>query len=290
MSDSPQASVVVTAAVITNALTIDVEDYFQVSAFAPYIDRADWDNCLCRVERNVARILAMLDEHGVKATFFTLGWIAERYPAIVRDIVAGGHELASHGYGHQRASDLEPKAFFEDIHSAKVLLEGLGGREVKGYRAPSFSIGASNRDWAFESLARAGYRYSSSVYPVKHDHYGMPDAPRFAHIVHPPLIEVPPTTVRAFDCNWPASGGGYFRLMPYALSRHMISRVNRRDGEAAVFYFHPWEIDAAQPRVPGIDAKTRFRHYVNIGRMESRLNRLLKDFRWGRMDSIFLAS
>ena len=290
MSDSPQASVVVTAAVITNALTIDVEDYFQVSAFAPYIDRADWDNCLCRVERNVARILAMLDEHGVKATFFTLGWIAERYPAIVRDIVAGGHELASHGYGHQRASDLEPKAFFEDIHSAKVLLESLAGREVKGYRAPSFSIGASNRDWAFECLARAGYRYSSSVYPVKHDHYGMPDAPRFAHIVHPPLIEVPPTTVRAFDRNWPASGGGYFRLMPYALSRHLISRVNRRDGESAVFYFHPWEIDAAQPRVPGIDAKTRFRHYVNIGRMESRLNRLLKDFRWGRMDSIFLAS
>ena len=290
MSDSPQASVVVTAAVITNALTIDVEDYFQVSAFAPYIDRADWDNCLCRVERNVARILAMLDEHGVKATFFTLGWIAERYPAIVRDIVAGGHELASHGYGHQRASDLEPQAFFEDIHSAKVLLESLGGREVKGYRAPSFSIGASNRDWAFECLARAGYRYSSSVYPVRHDHYGMPDAPRFAHIVHPLLIEVPPTTVRAFDRNWPASGGGYFRLMPYALSRHLISRVNRRDGESAVFYFHPWEIDAAQPRVPGIDAKTRFRHYVNIGRMESRLNRLLKDFRWGRMDSIFLAS
>ncbi|MBK7768787.1 MAG: DUF3473 domain-containing protein [Sulfuritalea sp.] len=290
MSGRPQADVVVKAAVITNALTIDVEDYFQVSAFAPYIDRADWDTCVCRVERNIARILAMLDEHDVKATFFTLGWIAERYPAIVRDIVAGGHELASHGYGHQRASDLEPQAFFEDIHSAKVLLEGLGGREVKGYRAPSFSIGASNRDWAFECLARAGYRYSSSVYPVKHDHYGMPDAPRFAHIVHPPLIEVPPTTVRAFDRNWPASGGGYFRLMPYALSRHLISRVNRRDGESAVFYFHPWEIDAAQPRVPGIDAKTRFRHYVNIHCMESRLNRLLKDFRWGRMDSIFLAS
>ncbi len=290
MSGRPQADVVAKAAVITNALTIDVEDYFQVSAFARYIDRADWDTCVCRVERNVARILAMLDAHGVKATFFTLGWIAERYPAIVRDIVAGGHELASHGYGHQRASDLEPKTFFEDIHSAKVLLESLGGREVKGYRAPSFSIGASNRDWAFECLARAGYRYSSSVYPVRHDHYGMPDAPRFAHVVHAPLIEVPPTTVRAFDRNWPASGGGYFRLMPYALSRHLISRVNRRDGESAVFYFHPWEIDAAQPRVPGIDAKTRFRHYVNLGCMESRLNRLLKDFRWGRMDNIFLAS
>ena len=274
---------------ITNALTIDVEDYFQVSAFAPYIDRADWDTCVCRVERNVARILAMLDEHEVKATFFTLGWIAERYPAIVRDIVAGGHELASHGYGHQRASDLEPEAFFQDIHSAKVLLESLGGTVVNGYRAPSFSIGASNRDWAFECLARAGYRYSSSVYPVRHDHYGMPDAPRFAHVVHPALIEIPPTTVRAFDRNWPASGGGYFRLMPYALSRHLISRVNRRDGESAVFYFHPWEIDPGQPRVPGIDAKTRFRHYVNIRLMENRLHRLLKDFRWGRMDNIFLA-
>ena len=274
---------------ITNALTIDVEDYFQVSAFAPYIDRADWDTCVCRVERNVARILAMLDEHEVKATFFTLGWIAERYPAIVRDIVAGGHELASHGYGHQRASDLQPEAFFEDIHSAKVLLESLGGTVVNGYRAPSFSIGASNRDWAFECLARAGYRYSSSVYPVRHDHYGMPDAPRFAHVVHPALIEIPPTTVRAFDRNWPASGGGYFRLMPYALSRHLISRVNRRDGESAVFYFHPWEIDPGQPRVPGIDAKTRFRHYVNIRLMENRLHRLLKDFRWGRMDNIFLA-
>ncbi len=273
---------------ITNALTIDVEDYFQVSAFAPHIDRADWDSCECRVERNVARILAMLEEHGVKATFFTLGWIAERYPGVVRDIVAGGHELASHGYGHQRASDLKPDSFSEDIRSAKALLEDLGGTEVKGYRAPSFSIGAHNRHWAFECLARAGYRYSSSVYPVKHDHYGMPDAPRFAHVSHAPLLEVPPTTVRAFNRNWPASGGGYFRLMPYILSRHLITRVNRRDGEAAVFYFHPWEIDVAQPRVAGINAKTRFRHYVNIHRMEKRLVRLLKDFRWGRMDSIFL--
>jgi polysaccharide deacetylase family protein (PEP-CTERM system associated) len=274
---------------ITNALTIDVEDYFQVSAFAPHIDRADWDSCECRVERNVARILAMLEEHGVKATFFTLGWIAERYPGVVRDIVSGGHELASHGYGHQRASDLTPDAFSEDIRSAKVLLEDLGGTEVKGYRAPSFSIGAHNRHWAFECLARAGYRYSSSVYPVKHDHYGMPDAPRFAHVSHAPLLEVPPTTVRAFNRNWPASGGGYFRLMPYVLSRHLITRVNQRDGEAAVFYFHPWEIDVAQPRVAGINAKTRFRHYVNIHRMEKRLVRLLKDFRWGRMDNIFLA-
>lgn len=272
----------------TNALTIDVEDYFQVSAFAPYIDRSDWDSRECRVERNIGRILELLDRHGVKATFFTLGWIAERYPAIVRDIVAGGHELASHGYGHQRANQLTPEAFFDDIHCAKQILEALAGHEVKGYRAPSFSIDTSNRDWAFDALARAGYRYSSSVYPVRHDHYGMPDAPRFSHKPHPELLEVPPTTVRAFGRNWPASGGGYFRLMPYALSRRLIAHVNRRDGESAVFYFHPWEIDVDQPRIPGINAKTRFRHYVNIHRMEQRLACLLRDFRWGRMDHLFL--
>jgi polysaccharide deacetylase family protein (PEP-CTERM system associated) len=272
----------------TNALTIDVEDYFQVSAFAPYIDRADWDRRECRVERNVGRILALLDTHGVKATFFTLGWIAERYPGLVRDIVSGGHELASHGYGHQRASDLDMPGFFADISRAKHLLEDLSGVAVKGYRAPSFSIGAANRAWAFDSLARAGYRYSSSVYPVRHDHYGMPEAPRFAHAAHAAVLEVPPTTVRLFSRNWPASGGGYFRLMPYALSRRLIEHVNRHENEAAVFYFHPWEIDVDQPRIPGIDAKTRFRHYVNIHRMEKRLARLLQDFRWGRMDSIFL--
>lgn len=272
----------------TNALTIDVEDYFQVSAFAPYIDRDDWSSRECRVERNIARILALLDRHGVQATFFTLGWIAERYPAVVRDILAGGHELASHGYGHQRASDLTPEQFFVDIDRAKRLLEDQSGVAVKGYRAPSFSIDARNRDWAFEALARAGYRYSSSVYPVHHDHYGMPDAPRFRHAPHADVLEVPPTTVRAFNRNWPASGGGYFRLMPYALSRRLIERVNRHDGESAVFYFHPWEIDTGQPRIPGINARTKFRHYVNIHRMEARLARLLQDFRWGRMDRIFL--
>jgi polysaccharide deacetylase family protein (PEP-CTERM system associated) len=272
-----------------NALTIDVEDYFQVSAFAPYIDRGDWDTRECRVERNIARILALLERHGVKATFFTLGWIAERHPGIVRDIVAGGHELASHGYGHERANQLTPETFFADISSAKQILEALSGCEVKGYRAPSFSIDASNRHWAFDALARAGYRYSSSVYPVQHDHYGMPDAPRFSHSPHAAVMEVPPTTVRAFNRNWPASGGGYFRLMPYALSRRLIAHVNHHDGESAIFYFHPWEIDVDQPRIPGINAKTRFRHYVNIHRMEQRLGCLLRDFRWGRMDSIFLA-
>lgn len=273
---------------ITNALTIDVEDYFQVSAFAPYIRRDEWDARECRVEANVDRILAMLERRGTRATFFTLGWVAERYPSLVRRIVAQGHELASHGYGHQRASELTPEAFGEDIRRAKGILEDLGGRPVLGYRAPSFSIGEGNL-WAFDSLAEAGYRYSSSVYPIQHDHYGMPDAPRFAHEVRPGLLEIPVTTLRMMNRNLPSSGGGYFRLLPYALSRWMLRQVNSGDGASAIFYFHPWEIDAGQPRVAGIDAKTRFRHYVNIGRMERRLEQLLADFRWGRMDEIFLA-
>ena len=273
---------------ITNAFTIDVEDYFQVSAFAPYIPRSEWDSRACRVERNVDRILGMLDAHGTKATFFTLGWIAERYPQLVRKIVAGGHELASHGYGHERASDLSEAAFFADIDSSRKLLEDLAGQQVKGYRAPSFSIGERNL-WAFDCLERAGYLYSSSIYPIRHDHYGMPDAPRFAHRVRDGLLEVPVTTATFFDRNWPASGGGYFRLMPYALSRWLVGRVNRQDGQPAIFYFHPWEIDVDQPRIPGINLKTRFRHYLNLHRTETRIQRLLKDFRWGRMDEIFLA-
>jgi polysaccharide deacetylase family protein (PEP-CTERM system associated) len=274
---------------LTNALTIDVEDYFQVSAFAPHIDRNDWDNRECRVEHNIDRILKLLDAEQTKATFFTLGWVAERYPQMVRRIVSEGHELASHGYGHQRASDLTEEAFFHDVSHAKALLEDIGGQAVQGYRAPSFSIGTGNL-WALDTLLRAGYRYSSSIYPVKHDHYGMPDAPRFAHQIRDGLMEVPPTTLRLFNRNLPSSGGGYFRLLPYALSRWMLQQVNQRDAEAAIFYFHPWEIDPGQPRVSGIDMKTRFRHYVNIGRTEQRLTRLLKDFRWGRMDDIFLKS
>lgn len=270
-----------------NALTIDVEDYFQVSAFAPHIPRSDWAIRECRVERNVDCILTMLDKHGTKGTFFTLGWLAERYPAVVRRIVDSGHELASHGYGHERASDQTPESFFADINLAKLILEDLSGHEVKGYRAPSFSIGEKNL-WAFECLERAGYRYSSSIYPIRHDHYGMPNAPRHAHAIGG-LVEIPCTTLRFLNRNWPASGGGYFRLMPYSLSRWMIERINRVDRLPAVFYFHPWEVDTGQPRIPGISAKTRFRHYVNIHRMEQRLNRLLADFTWGRMDELFLA-
>jgi len=272
---------------LRNALTIDVEDYFQVSAFAPYIRRQDWESAECRVERNVNRILDMLAEHQVKATFFTLGWIAERYPQVVRRIVAEEHELASHGYGHERASDLTPQAFNADVTRAKKLLEDLSGVAVRGYRAPSFSIGLGNL-WAFDELSRAGYAYSSSVYPIQHDHYGMPNSPRFAYRLASGLLEVPVTTVRLFERNLPSSGGGYFRLLPYAVSRWLLQRVNRREQESAVFYFHPWEIDVGQPRVPGIDMKTRFRHYVNISRMEHRLQSLLTDFQWGRMDEIFL--
>ena len=276
------------APVITNALTIDVEDYFQVSAFAPHIARGDWDRRECRVERNVETILAMLALREVKATFFTLGWIAERYPQLVRSIVAEGHELASHGYGHERVTDLTPEAFDADIRRAKAILEGLSGNPVIGYRAPSFSIGASNL-WALDILARAGYRYSSSIYPIRHDHYGMPDAPRFAHRTDSGVIEIPPTTLRVLNRNLPSSGGGYFRLLPYAVSRWMLRRVNEVDQQAAVFYFHPWEIDVDQPRIPGVGVKTRFRHYTNIDRMEARLQQLLGDFAWGRMDAIFLA-
>lgn len=272
-----------------NALTIDVEDYFQVSALAPYIRRSEWDLRECRVERNVERILAMLEEKQVKATFFTLGWIAERYPGLVRRIIHGGHELASHGYGHQRACDLTVNDFSADIQRAKKLLEDISGLEVKGYRAPSFSISEGNL-WAFDCLERAGYLYSSSIYPIAHDHYGMPSAPRFVHRVRPGLLELPATTIRFLDRNWPASGGGYFRLLPYAMSRWLMNKVNERDRQPVIFFFHPWEIDAEQPRIAGIDAKTRFRHYVNLRHTEGRLRRLMADFRWGRVDDLFLGA
>lgn len=279
----------VSATPIRNAMTIDVEDYFQVSAFAPYISRSTWPDQPCRVERNVDAILAMLDDHGVHATFFTLGWLAQRYPGLVRRIVAQGHELASHGYDHYRATEQNRTEFLDDITRTKQLLEDIGDVEVKGYRAPSFSIGESNL-WALQCLREAGYHYSSSIYPIRHDHYGMPDAPRFAF--HPDegqgLLEVPVTTIRLLNRTLPIGGGGYFRLLPYALSRWCMRQVNRHDGQACIFYFHPWEIDPGQPRVPGISLKTRFRHYLNLRRMDTRLRSLLKDFQWDRMDRIFL--
>ena len=281
---TPQATTLPNA--LTNALSVDVEDYFQVSALAPHIDRASWDSRPCRVERNVQRLLELFEKRGAQATFFTLGWVAERYPQLVRDIVAGGHELASHGYGHLRASDQTPEEFRQDLLRAKGMLEDIAGRPVIGYRAPSFSIGYSN-PWAFDVLVETGHLYSSSVYPVKHDHYGMPDAPRFPYAARPGFTEIPVTTTRLFGRNLPGGGGGYFRLAPYALSRWALRRVNRLDQRPAIFYFHPWEIDPDQPRVPGTSLKTRFRHYVNLDKTEARLDRLLGDFRWGRVDEVY---
>lgn len=272
---------------IANALSIDVEDYFHVAALAPYIARSDWEHLPCRVEANIETILGLLAEAQAQATFFILGWVAERYPALVRRIAAAGHEIASHGYDHERATHQGRGDFYQDICRAKRLLEEITGVEVGGYRAPSFSIGESSF-WAFDCIAEAGYRYSSSVYPIHHDHYGMPDAPRFPFRPIPELLEIPVSTARVLTVNLPAGGGGYFRLLPYAVSRALIRRVNEIEGRPAVFYLHPWELDAQQPRIPGTSLKARFRHYLNLERMQPRLRRLLQDFAWRRMDRTFL--
>jgi polysaccharide deacetylase family protein (PEP-CTERM system associated) len=283
---STASGAAVERAPIVNALSIDVEDYFQVSAFASAIARSDWDNMDCRVEANVERILALLADARTTATFFTLGWIAERYPSLVRAIADAGHEVASHGFGHERASAQSRSAFLADIRLAKAILEDVTGAEVSGYRAPSFSIGTSN-PWAQDAIAEAGYRYSSSIYPIRHDHYGVPDADRFVHEARPGLLEIPIATVRLAGRNWPAGGGGYFRLLPYCVSRWSIARLNRVEGKPAMFYFHPWEVDPDQPRVQA-SARSRFRHYVNLHRTAPRLARLLRDFRWNRADRVFL--
>ncbi len=274
---------------IRNAMTVDVEDYFQVSAFEKHVDRSQWDNLPCRVEANTDRILHLFADADVKATFFTLGWVAERYPALVQRIVNGGHELASHGYSHVRVTQQQPAEFRADVEKTKTLLEDLGGVAVKGYRAASYSIGADNL-WALDELAEAGYGYSSSIYPVKHDLYGMPEAPRFAFRPRGDtgILEVPITTLRLGGRNLPCGGGGFFRLYPYAVSRWALRRVNQNEGQSGMFYFHPWEIDPGQPRQADLGLKTRFRHYLNLERMESRLQALLRDFDWGRMDHIFL--
>jgi len=271
-----------------NALTIDVEDYFQVEAFFDVIARDDWHRYDCRVEANVDRILALLAESGARATFFTLGWIAERYPGVVRRIIDMGHELASHGWEHRRADSQTRPDFFNDVRRAKAFLEDLGGCEVKGYRAPSFSISRNNL-WALEALAEAGYSYSSSTYPIPHDNYGIPEGPRFAF--HPlpdsPFLEIPVTSLRLLGRNWPCGGGGYFRLLPYDVTALALSRVSR-ERKPCVFYLHPWEIDADQPRISAAPLKSRIRHYLNLKKTEPRLARLLQAFSWRRMDEVFL--
>ena len=282
----PQAHAFKTANPV-NAMSIDVEDYFQVSAFEPFIQRDAWDQWELRVEANTDRARQLFDDAGVKATFFMLGWVAERCPGLIRRIVDGGHELASHGYQHTRVVHQKREEFREDVRRTKGMLEDMSGVEVSGYRAASYSIGSSNL-WALDELQEAGHRYSSSVYPIKHDLFGMPEAPRFAFLTgRDGLLEIPVTTANVGGKNIPCGGGGYFRLLPYTMYRAALRRVNREDQQPGVFYFHPWEIDPDQPRVPGISLKTRFRHYLNLERMAGRLSRLLRDFKWDRMDKVF---
>ena len=280
-----------TARRVVNAMTVDVEEYFQVSAFAHAIGGENWETYESRVEACTDRLLELFAAHAARCTFFTLGWVAERHRTMIRRIVDAGHELASHGYRHERATDQTPEQFRADIRRTKAILEDLGGIDVIGYRAASFSFNSSN-DWVHEILCDEGYRYSSSIYPVRHDHYGVPDAPRFPYMPlgHDRIVEFPLSTVRMFNRNVPCAGGGYFRLLPYALSRWALRRLNDGEARPAVFYLHPWEIDPDQPRQVGLRFKTRFRHYVNLGRMERKLARVLSDFAWDRMDRVLFSA
>ena len=268
-------------------MTIDVEDYFQVEAFASTIERNDWESLPRRVERNTERLLQILSDGGVEATFFVLGWVAERHPDLVRRVVAAGHEVASHGSSHVRVDCQSPEEFRDDIRRSKQVLEDLAGVPVRGYRAPTFSIGGASK-WAHAILAEEGYRYSSSVYPVKHDLYGTPEAPRTPFSPVPGMLEIPLTAVRMLGIAIPASGGGYFRLLPYHLTSGLLNRARRVNRSPAVFYLHPWEIDPEQPRQQSAPWKSRFRHYLNLDRTEPRLRRLLRNFAWTRMDRLFL--
>lgn len=270
-----------------NAMTVDVEDYFQVQAFANHISRETWDAIPRRVERNVDRLLALFADNRTSATFFSLGWIAERHPQMMRRIGEAGHEVASHGYNHTRVHELTREEFRDDIRRTKAIIEEATGKPVLGYRAPTFSLGPRT-PWAYDILAHEGYRYSSSIYPIHHDLYGAATAPRAPFLVASGgLWEIPLTTRRVLRQNFPCAGGGYFRLLPYWLSRQNLRRLNAADAPPCIFYMHPWEIDAEQPVVSGIGAKTRFRHYTNLKAMPGRLQRLLRDFRWGRMDRVF---
>lgn len=272
---------------VRNALSVDVEDWFQVGAFETVIARDQWGSLECRVERNTDAVLALFDEQSVKATFFTLGWVAERYPAMMRRIVAGGHEIASHGYSHDRVFTLTPQQFAEDIRKTRQILEDASGQKITGYRAPSFSID-QRTPWAHEILAEHGYAYSSSVAPIKHDHYGWAEAPRFAF--HPILgsdfLEIPVTTAVFGPKRLAAGGGGFFRILPYAFSRWAIHQVNGDDDRPAIIYFHPWEIDPAQPRVADAPMRSKLRHYTRLNAMADKLRRLMGDFEWERLDAI----
>jgi polysaccharide deacetylase family protein (PEP-CTERM system associated) len=275
---------------VINAMTVDVEDYFQVSAFEKYIQKDSWDNLELRVEANVERLITIFENSGISATFFMLGWIAERCPGMIHRIVDAGHELASHGYSHVRIGQQQKHELREDIIKTKTILEDISGIPIIGYRAASFSISSIDH-WAYDVLEEAGFKYSSSIYPVRHDIYGVPDAPRFPYKPeNGNLLEIPMTTMEFCGIRIPCAGGGYFRLFPYQLSRWLIRRINSKEIMPCIFYFHPWELDVDQPRLNNLDLKTRFRHYNNIDNMEKRLLQLFRDFKWGRMDNIFLSA
>ena len=269
----------------TNGLSVDVEDWFHVGAFEDVIEKDSWDGLTDRIDRNCNAILEMFAEADVKATFFTLGWVAERHPKLMRRIAEAGHELASHGWDHARVFTLDAKSFADDLKRARQAIEDTSGVRVTGYRAPSFSIDRRT-PWAYMVLAEQGYAYSSSVAPIAHDHYGWREAPRFAFKPLPwsDLIEIPVTTAEFAGRRLAAGGGGFFRVLPYAFSRWAIRQVNRRDERPAVFYFHPWEIDPGQPRVGNAPLKSRLRHYSRLEQMSGKLRQLIDEFRWGRMD------
>jgi polysaccharide deacetylase family protein (PEP-CTERM system associated) len=270
-----------------NGMSVDVEDWFQVGAFETVIDKQDWPSLAQRVERNCDAILAMFDETGIRATFFTLGWVAQRHPALIRRIADSGHELASHGWDHDRVFRMTAQQFALDLDMSRKVIEDAGGQAVTGYRAPSFSIDART-PWAHRVLAEQGYAYSSSVAPVAHDHYGWREAPRFAFrpVADSDLLEIPVTTATFAGRRLAAGGGGFFRVLPYGFSRWAIRQVNRRDGRPAVFYFHPWEVDPDQPRVGGAPMKSRLRHYSRLDAMAGKLRQLIGEFRWDRMDAL----
>jgi polysaccharide deacetylase family protein (PEP-CTERM system associated) len=271
---------------LRNALSVDVEDWFQVGAFENTIDRSDWDGLNRRVEANTDACLAMFANAGIKATFFTLGWVAHRHPALIRRIVEQGHELASHGWDHARVFTLTPEQFRDDLAKTRACLEDAGGMAVAGYRAPSFSID-KRTPWAHPILAEAGYTYSSSVAPVIHDHYGWPEAPRFAFapVLGSDFLELPVTTAKLGGRTLAAGGGGFFRLLPYQFSRWAVRQVNA-EAQSAIIYFHPWEIDPNQPRVADAPLRSKLRHYTNLSVMAPKLERLIGDFAWGRVDEI----
>jgi polysaccharide deacetylase family protein (PEP-CTERM system associated) len=275
---------------VVNVLTVDVEDYFQVSAFEDRVSRASWGSFESRVVRNTERLLRIFNAFHVRGTFFVLGWVAEQFPDLVRTIAREGHEIASHGYAHGLVYASRPEDFRNDIRRAAEAIDRAAGVHVVGYRAPSFSITAQSL-WALDVLADEGYVFDASIYPIRHDRYGIPDWPRHVQRVtrtSGQLWEVPGTTVRLGNANLPFGGGGYFRLLPYGWTERCIRRLNDREGQPLVFYLHPWELDTEQPRIPA-GALSRIRHYSNLHRTEERLQRLLTDFRFGTVGDLLSA-